>query len=122
MYELEESLLAATGSEVQCTKCQHVFTAYPARSAGRTLVGVPAQAEPPRPAAPAPAPAPAADPARAPPPPSGGASAAPGPKVDGAAPRAVRTSTPAVYRPQAAAGSAGPSVPRAPVLKRDTVG
>jgi predicted Zn finger-like uncharacterized protein len=112
-YELDESLLAPTGSEVQCTKCQHVFTAYPPQSAGRTLVGVPAQ-PPPAAARPAPAapPAPAASPAAAPARADNGA----------AAPRAVRTSAPAVYRPQAATGSAGAAVPRAPVLKRDTVG
>jgi hypothetical protein len=127
MYELDESLLAPTGSEVQCTKCQHVFTAFPPRSAGRTLVGVPAQAPPAAPAAPPSPPAPAAAAAAAAaPPPAPAPAAPPASRTDGAAaasPRPVRTSTPAVYRPQATAGSAaGSQVPRAPVLKRDTVG
>jgi predicted Zn finger-like uncharacterized protein len=125
MYELDESLLAPTGSEVQCTKCQHVFTAFPPKSAGRTLVGVPAQPQPPAPHPAPAAPAPAAPPASAP----AAQAAAPGPapaaapsKADGAGPRPVRTSTPAVYRPQAGAGASAAAVPRAPVLKRDTVG
>jgi len=98
MYELDESLLAPGGSEVQCTKCQHVFTAFPPRSAGRTLVGVPGLPTPPEPN-----PVPKAEPARAP--------TAP------AAPPRARTGAPAVYRPAASA-----PVGRAPVLKRDTVG
>src|SRR5512138_3125900 len=42
LYDLDEALLAPEGSQVQCTRCQHVFTAHPARSSGRTLVGMPA--------------------------------------------------------------------------------
>jgi predicted Zn finger-like uncharacterized protein len=45
-YELDDSLLAPEGSPVQCTKCQHVFTAVPPRTAGRTLIGVPAAPAP----------------------------------------------------------------------------
>ncbi len=103
MYELDESLLAPAGSEVQCTRCQLVFTAFPPRSAGRTLVGMPAQptlpevkAEP--------------TPTRPPPP------APPAPP----APARARTGAPAVYRPPPTAFPA--TVGRAPVLKRDTVG
>ena len=28
-YELDESLVKATGTQVRCTTCQSVFTAYP---------------------------------------------------------------------------------------------
>ncbi|HET7825361.1 MAG TPA: zinc-ribbon domain-containing protein, partial [Anaeromyxobacter sp.] len=38
LYELDEALLAPGGSQVQCTRCQHVFTAFPPRAPGRTLV------------------------------------------------------------------------------------
>jgi predicted Zn finger-like uncharacterized protein len=42
LYELDESLLAPEGSPVQCTRCQHIFTAHPARAPG------PPVADPPR--------------------------------------------------------------------------
>jgi predicted Zn finger-like uncharacterized protein len=45
LYELDDGLLAIGGSQVQCTRCQHVFTAYPPRAAGHTLVGVPSQGD-----------------------------------------------------------------------------
>jgi predicted Zn finger-like uncharacterized protein len=111
LYELDEALLSPAGSQVQCTRCQHVFTAFPPRAAGRTLVGMPAQ----------PAGEPAARPPDRPtashgvrktPPPSASARAEPA--------RAVRTGPPPVYRPSAA--SAPPTTGRAPLLKRDTVG
>lgn len=111
LYELDEALLSPAGSQVQCTRCQHVFTAFPPRAAGRTLVGMPAQAasEPARPPADKPV---AAHTARKTPAP--GTAARPEP------PRAVRTSPPPVYRPSGA--SAPPTTGRAPLLKRDTVG
>ena len=28
-FNLDESLLKETGSKVQCTKCKHIFVAYP---------------------------------------------------------------------------------------------
>ncbi len=134
-YELDESLLAATGSEVQCTKCQHVFTAFPPRSPGRTLAGVPAQPQPEPEASPAPAASPA--PRRAPPstpatqpspprpagsPATAQASSA-GRANGGAPPKAVRTTAPSIYRPQASAVPGGSAASnRGPVLKRDTVG
>jgi hypothetical protein len=121
MYELDESLLAPGGSQVQCTKCQHVFTAVPPAAPGRTLVGVPAQAPAESAAQPAPGREPAperpATPARPSASPARAASAAPRP--DGAPARVARTSAPPVYRPPA---SSAPAVTRAPVLKRDTVG
>jgi predicted Zn finger-like uncharacterized protein len=104
MYELEESLLAPEGSQVQCTKCQLVFVAVPPRAAGRTLPGMPAAD-----AASKPAPAHAA-PARS-------APAREPPAREGPAARAARTGSPAVYHPP----TSGAPV-RAPVLKRDTVG
>lgn len=126
LYELDEGLLSAEGSQVQCTRCEHVFTAHPSPPPGQTLVGVPAAAAP-QPGAPEAPAAPAAREAvrsarpgaagRAPPP----STRAPAPPARPAseAPRApVRTGQPAVYRP-----SPGSSpVHRAPVLKRDTVG
>ncbi len=119
MYELDETLLAPTGSDVQCTKCQHVFTALPPRSAGRTLVGVPAEAASPEPSRPAAAPAPSRSAARA----SGPFAGAPSARGEGAAPRGVRPGAPPVYRPPAAASGAGSApVGRAPVLRRDAVG
>jgi hypothetical protein len=121
MYELDESLLAPGGSQVQCTKCQHVFTAVPPAAPGRTLVGAPAQAPAESAAPPAPGREPAperpATPARPSASPARAASAAP--RADGAPARVARTSAPAVYRPPA---SSAPAVTRAPVLKRDTVG
>jgi len=124
-YELDEKLLATGGSEVQCTKCQHVFLAHPPRAPGRTLAGMAAQAEPAaarshEPALAAPA-APA--PARAAAPPSPTTAPAASQRPEGS-PRPVRTTAPQVYRPQsgASAGGAGAGVHRAPVLKRDTVG
>jgi len=91
-YELDEALLAPEGSPVQCTKCQHVFTAVPPRAAGRTLVGVPA-APPPKPSAPRPH----------------------APEPQGGAPR----QGPAIYRPS---GGAAPGGARAPRPRRDTMG
>ncbi len=112
LYELDEGLLSAMGSQVQCTKCQNVFTASPPGSPGETLPGFPAatapnEAEPafgtasrglPQVAQPVTAPAPA--------------------EVKNA-PKPARSGQPAVYRPGPARQS---SVHRAPVLKRDTVG
>lgn len=37
VYQLDENVLPASGAPVQCTRCQHVFTAYPPQAAGRTL-------------------------------------------------------------------------------------
>jgi predicted Zn finger-like uncharacterized protein len=132
MYELDETLLAPDGSQVQCTKCQHVFTAVPPGAPGRTLVGVPAQAPttPPSPPAPAaeqrPEPRSATQPERAATPPRPAASGpsrspatAAANRPDGAPPRVARTGTPSVYRPPA---GSPPMVARPPVLKRDTVG
>jgi predicted Zn finger-like uncharacterized protein len=127
MYELDESLLARDGSQVQCTKCQHVFTAFPPGS------GVRAAAE--APPAPPPAPPPAAPPqasetsgvvrgpyvAGAPAPARTATSAAPASPPaasrNGGRPLA-RSSSPPVYRPPTSA----PAVGRAPVLRKNTVG
>lgn len=126
LYELDEGLLSPSGSQVQCTRCQHLFTAYPPRAAGRTLVGVPQVAAGDgdgegRDAPDAPPAAPALPKARS-------APAAHRPTaVRGAAktePKPVRTVPAPVYRP--ATPSAGaqppPGVSRAPVLRRDAVG
>jgi predicted Zn finger-like uncharacterized protein len=131
LYELDESLLAPTGSQVQCTKCENVFTAYPPRAPGRTLVGVPAsladrpaeaaeaaaQAAPPPPPSPAPvAETPSPPAAAAPPPP------APAPAARPTPPPSVRRTGPApVYRPPTPVAAA-PGAVRSPVLRRDTVG
>jgi predicted Zn finger-like uncharacterized protein len=116
LYELDESLLSPSGSQVQCTRCQHLFTAYPSQSPGRTLVGVPAAAPPAElaPALAAPA-APSIPKAR-----SGRPSSSPGRPE----PKPVRTAPAPVYRPAAPAAGAAPpqGVARGPVLRRDTVG
>jgi predicted Zn finger-like uncharacterized protein len=118
LYELDEALLSPGGSPVQCTRCQHVFTAHPPRAAERALAAVPA-----RPAAVAPPPETkpedrqaAAEIAAAP---SAEALAAerPTPRPEA---RAVRTAPPPVYRPSTTV--APPTGGRAALLKRDTVG
>lgn len=128
LYELDEALLSPDGSPVQCTRCQHVFTARPPLAPGRTLVGVPAVVAPdPSPAAAAP-PAQAAEAAPAGTPaqvPSGGGEeeavavrpTAAGRLADG--PRPIRTTAgPAVYRP---AQSQNP-MSRPATIRRESVG
>jgi predicted Zn finger-like uncharacterized protein len=105
-YELDEALLSPDGSPVQCTRCQHVFTARPAVAAAPA-----APAETPPAASPstsvAAAPAEVAEPV-----------AACGPRRPiSDAPRSAR-SGPAVYRP-APAPTPGA---RGAVLRRDAVG
>lgn len=99
LYELDEALLSPQGSPVQCTRCQHVFTAYPARGPARSA------GQPPG--------APRAAPERT-----------VGPSAEEAgARRGVRPGGPPVYRPSPpAAPAAAPGVQRAPILKRDAVG
>jgi hypothetical protein len=142
MYELDESLLAPEGSQVQCTKCQHVFTAFPpgAKAAQDTGERQPSAPEPGERAAPGPAPSArgraaaergtsAAAPRAGV---EGGAEASGGgeaptqpapvaPARNGAPRPTARSSTPAVYRPPVSSGSA-PAVGRAPVLRRNSVG
>jgi predicted Zn finger-like uncharacterized protein len=118
-YELDEALLADEGSSVQCTRCQHVFKAFPRRATAATR----AATAPPAPAAPRPRPEPAA----ARPPPPAAAAAPPGAAgEDDDVPeppvRAARPGGAQVYRPPAAAQQAPPPVQRAPILKRDAVG
>jgi predicted Zn finger-like uncharacterized protein len=111
LYELDEALLSPAGSQVQCTRCQHVFTAFPPRAAGRTLVGIPAQVAS-EPSAPPAVKREVASAVRKTPAPATGARPEPA--------RAVRTGPPPVYRPSGT--SAPPTTGRAPLLKRDTVG
>jgi predicted Zn finger-like uncharacterized protein len=122
LYELDESLLAPTGSQVQCTKCENVFTAFPPRAPGRTLVGVPAAEAEAAPAQAAPAAvAPPAPPPPEPPPPAA-APVAPPVAVRPTPPPATRRTGPApVYRPPTPV-TAAPGAVRSPVLRRDTVG
>ncbi|WP_242343976.1 zinc-ribbon domain-containing protein [Anaeromyxobacter terrae] len=127
LYELDETLLAPDGSPVQCTRCDHVFTARPpapeaaetrAASVGPALT--PAELE----LAVAPASGATLDPptpdsvaAGAVPPPSSRAESS-GPRAPAQDPRYARGTSPAVYRP-----TPGPTSVRAhPVLRRDTVG
>jgi len=107
LYELDESLLAAEGSDVQCARCQHVFRAHPPRTAGQTLQGFP----PPEPAAAA-----LSSPNPAPPP----APVAPEPHPLASAAHQAPRYTPAAasYHPPISQ----PSVSRPPLLRRDTVG
>ena len=41
VYQLDESLLPPGGAPVQCTRCQHVFTAFPPQAAGQTQTAFP---------------------------------------------------------------------------------
>jgi predicted Zn finger-like uncharacterized protein len=140
LYELEEALLSPAGSPVQCTRCDHVFTAFPpSHAAGRPLVGLPAQ-PPSDDASPTPGDAPGAS--VSPPGTSNAASSvardphvtpspdapvrrAPfpvaGSRAEGA-PRVARTGPPAVYRPPVTAAAPATSARRGPVLRRDAVG
>jgi len=80
VYELDEKLLPPQGAPVQCSKCQFVFTAYPA-SATATPGDTPAAPEPPRPGPPPASPPAASPPAAVPSPP-----ASPAPRPDAAKP------------------------------------
>jgi predicted Zn finger-like uncharacterized protein len=139
LYELDDALLAPEGSPVQCTRCQHVFTAVPPRA--------PPQAQPQA------APEPSPDPERAPVVhasaprdgvPSGSAATSPDAAAAAARPvapasappaprpvvgprppvhdsRVPRGSSPAVYRPSPPAGPAA-AAPARPMIRRDTLG
>ncbi|WP_193388400.1 zinc-ribbon domain-containing protein, partial [Anaeromyxobacter sp. PSR-1] len=109
LYELDEALLAPEGSAVQCTRCQHVFTARPPEAARPAASPAP----PPEPPAMTPPPAPPAPEPEAEPEPPRAAPRAYAPEP----PRAVR-SGPTVYKPQPTQAA----VTRAPVLRKDTVG
>lgn len=125
-YELDEALLAPEGSAVQCTRCDHVFTARPPPT-GAAIEERPAATGP---AAVAAAEVPSAsfsDAPFAPPldePAVPERTAAPEPRSESLGPRApaheprhARGATPSVYRP-----APGPGSVRAhPVLRRDTV-
>ncbi|HET6923892.1 MAG TPA: zinc-ribbon domain-containing protein [Anaeromyxobacteraceae bacterium] len=109
VYELDEKILPPGGAPVQCTRCQHVFHAFPPQAAGRTLPMFPAvQGE---------------GVARPSPPPAG----VPGPSAPGPAPRQA---APAPARPAPAparqspqpAGPAAPAAPAPPPPRRDRRG
>jgi predicted Zn finger-like uncharacterized protein len=112
-YELDDAVLDPGGSEVECSRCHHLFTVHPPAAAGRTMVGIPAAGSVPAPEPPALPPEPPTEleqrvAAQAPP---------------AALPRQVVRVTPAragpsVYRP----AGAQPAAARAPILRRDTVG
>lgn len=118
LYELDEALLAPEGSPVQCTRCDHVFTARPASGPSH---------EPPPPAEPwRPEP---------PPPPEDDELPEPPPPMDDELPEPAAVSSPAsystpplrwdrpgppVYRPSAAPSA--PGVTRPPQIRRDAVG
>jgi len=53
-YELDDSRLPPSGASVQCTRCQHVFRAFPAGAADKTWLGHPPPAPPFDPAVPRP--------------------------------------------------------------------
>jgi predicted Zn finger-like uncharacterized protein len=131
LYELDDTLLAAEGSPVQCTRCEHVFTARPpgARppesaddASDETLVE------------PTPRTAPQAPPQRTVPPPpvdedddvpdlppSSSGNAAPGSVRQPAPPQRWDRPGPPVYRP-GGTSSASPAVTRPPQIRRDAVG
>lgn len=107
LYELDESLLAPDGSDVQCTRCQHVFLARPPRAPGQTLQGMPVPEPSPAPSEPAP-------PRAAPPTPE------PAHATLASASHQAPRYTPGMsaYRPPISQ----PGVPRPPLLRRDAVG
>jgi len=94
-YELDESRLPPSGAPVQCTRCQHVFRAFPPGAGGRTWIGQPPAPAPAEPAAAAPPPKPS-------PPVAAAKSPAPEPK------RPVRAPGPPRAPPPADAGWADP--------------
>lgn len=98
VYELEDGVLPPEGSDVQCARCQHVFRALPPQAQTQTS-HAPATPEPP----------PSVPKITAPPP------AETAPVEAAAAPSGRR---PSVYRPPISQ----PSMPRAPVFRRDAVG
>jgi predicted Zn finger-like uncharacterized protein len=105
LYELDEALLAPEGSPVQCTRCNHVFTARPA-------AGTSGDAPPPPP------------PARSEPPPEAAVEEVPEPPPASvsrqSAPPQRERSGPPVYRPSVAPSA--PTVTRPPQIRRDAVG
>ncbi len=114
LYELDEALLAPEGSPVQCTRCNHVFTARPAAQ--------PEAESQPRHAPEHREPAPADDqdepsdePIDEPP-----AAAAPGAPRHAAPPQRWDRPGPPVYRPGAAPSV--PGVAQPPRIRRDAVG
>jgi predicted Zn finger-like uncharacterized protein len=116
LYELDEALLAPEGSSVQCTRCDHVFTARPPAQGERheaPLAAADVRARDEVAAAPPPS---HDEPENVPPSPPRA------PLADAAGirdPRTARASTPPVYRP---ASGLGAGVRAHPVLRRDTVG
>ena len=125
LYELDEALLAPEGSAVQCTRCDHVFTARPPTPGDRVeerpaaIDTAAAAAE--RASAPcadeplaSPVDAPALAPERTTPEPR---PESVGPRAPAHEPRHARGATPSVYRPAPGPGS----VRTHPVLRRDTV-
>ncbi|ABS26218.1 zinc-ribbon domain-containing protein [Anaeromyxobacter sp. Fw109-5] len=116
LYELDEALLAPEGSSVQCTRCDHVFTARPpAQSEGQGAPLAVAEVRARDDVAAAPPPS-RDEPEDVPPSPPRA------PLAEGAGtrePRTARASTPSVYRPTPGPGA---GVRAHPVLRRDTVG
>ncbi len=130
LYELDEALLAPEGSPVQCTRCDHVFTARPPGTSAHSEVEAPGEARSEGPSAPVNEPAPRRpEPPRpvgedddAPDlPPGPAASPAPGPARQPAPPQRWDRPGPPVYRPGVTA-SAASGVARPPQIRRDAVG
>lgn len=119
LYELDEALLAPGGSSVQCTRCDHVFTARPPAQSERheaPLAAAEVRARDEVAAAPPPS---HDEPDDVPPPPRAPLVEGAGARAAGRDPRTSRASTPPVYRPTPGPGA---SVRAHPVLRRDTVG
>ena len=115
LYELDEALLAPEGSEVQCARCRHVFTARPNSAAGQTMVGVP-PVEGPGPTRPA---VPARQPAEGP----GQEAAAPaGGEAGRSARRTAARGGPAIYRPPPGHAPTAPMAPRSRLVRGDAIG
>lgn len=114
VYELDERALPPAGAPVQCTRCQHVFQAFPPQAPGRTLPMFPAVqgGAPAEPAAPAGAPPPAGTQA----PPAGGSGPTalwPAASAAAAAPARAPPAPPAQPGAPARRGRAGTAIPSA---------
>lgn len=128
LYELDETLLAPEGSPVQCTRCDHVFTARPPGASAAVADDEGADGT-----GSEPVPPPRGQRHVPPPPPdedddvpdlprsSAAAAAPPGPARQPAPPQRWDRPGPPVYRPGGAT-SAPPGVTRPPQIRRDAVG
>lgn len=114
LYELDEALLAPEGSPVQCTRCNHVFTARPAGASQDEAERLDATQGLDEPDRPEPPPPPLDEEEERPEPPATAFARQPAP------PQRWDRPGPPVYRPSVAPPPSG--VARPPQIRRDAVG